>query len=113
MTYFLKIKPVGLGMMLATACYFCGSAGIGEEDGKTSGVSVKKTEPDSVAYSQIERLTEVMMHIKKNYVDEKTYEEIINGALHGIFARLTNTTISLSRTHIPICRMKQQALLAV
>lgn len=36
------------------------------------------------AYRQIERLTEVMLLIRKHYVEEKTYEDIMRGALRGM-----------------------------
>ena len=42
----------------------------------------------NAAYDKMELLTEAILFVKKNYVDEKTYEQIINGALHGMFQAL-------------------------
>ena len=41
-----------------------------------------------VAYDKIELMTEVIMHIRKHYVTEQTYEEIVYGALHGMLQRM-------------------------
>jgi len=40
------------------------------------------------AYDKMELLTEAILYVKKNYVEEKTYEQIINGALHGMLQAL-------------------------
>ncbi|MFC1497689.1 S41 family peptidase [Verrucomicrobiota bacterium] len=48
----------------------------------------EQVDSDSAAYDEMERLAEVMLHVKKYYVNEKSYEEIINGALHGILKGL-------------------------
>lgn len=40
------------------------------------------------AYDEIELLAEVMLHIRKNYLEEKSYEEIMAGALHGMLYAL-------------------------
>ena len=42
----------------------------------------------AAAYEEIRLLTEVLLHVRKLYVDEKTYEEIIRGALHGMLGEL-------------------------
>lgn len=44
-------------------------------------------EPD-LAYEEIERLTEVILLIRKHYVDEKTYEDIVYGTLQGMLQAL-------------------------
>jgi carboxyl-terminal processing protease len=45
---------------------------------------------DSVesAYQQMELLTEVLMQIRKHYVDERTYEQLLHGALDGLLRSL-------------------------
>lgn len=45
---------------------------------------------DSVesAYQQMELLTEVLMQIRKHYVDELTYEELLHGAIDGLLRSL-------------------------
>lgn len=40
------------------------------------------------AYDNIEMMTQVIMHIRKHYVDEKTYKDIAYGALHGMLRAL-------------------------
>jgi carboxyl-terminal processing protease len=49
--------------------------------------AVKSNEHES-AYDRMELLTETILYVKKNYVEEKTYEQIINGALHGMLQAL-------------------------
>jgi len=43
--------------------------------------------PES-AYENMELLTEALLNIKKSYVEEKTYEQIIYGAMHGMLYEL-------------------------
>jgi carboxyl-terminal processing protease len=57
-----------------------------EAPAKTNEVSVK-SDRDS-AYEQIEMLTEILMHIRKFYVEEKSYKDITAGALHGMLQSL-------------------------
>ncbi|TFH15840.1 MAG: S41 family peptidase [Lentisphaerales bacterium] len=47
-------------------------------------------EPDerTDAYTQMEKLAEVMLHIKKGYIEEKSYEAILGGALKGMLHSL-------------------------
>lgn len=45
-------------------------------------------ETNESVYAQIETLAEVMLHVRKFYVEEKSYAEIMNGALHGMLSRL-------------------------
>jgi len=40
------------------------------------------------AYTEIELLTEVILHIRKYYVEEKSYKDITYGALHGMLRSL-------------------------
>jgi len=57
-----------------------------EEDAKLEKQS-DKNDGDS-PYTQMEMLTEVMLHIRKHYVDDKTYEDITRGALDGMLHAL-------------------------
>ncbi|NQT92595.1 MAG: S41 family peptidase [Lentisphaerae bacterium] len=41
-----------------------------------------------VAYDQMERLAETILHVRKHYVEEKTYNEIVEGALNGMLRSL-------------------------
>lgn len=47
-----------------------------------------KTDERAKAYEQMEKLVEAMLHIKHNYVVEKDYSEIIDGAIHGMLRAL-------------------------
>lgn len=40
------------------------------------------------AYRKIELLTEILMQVKRNYVDELQYTNIVNGAIHGMLQAL-------------------------
>ena len=40
------------------------------------------------AYQKIELLTEILMQVKRNYVEEKMYTDIVNGAIHGMLQSL-------------------------
>lgn len=52
---------------------------------------VEKAKPADgrdAAYDEIELLAEAMLHIRKNYVTEKTYKELVHGALDGMLRSL-------------------------
>jgi carboxyl-terminal processing protease len=51
-------------------------------------IKLTPAEEHAQAYDEVELLTEVMLLIKKDYVDEKTYKQIMNGALHGMLQAL-------------------------
>lgn len=46
------------------------------------------TNEHEIAYDQMELLAEAMLHIKKFYITEKSYSNIVNGALHGMLSAL-------------------------
>jgi len=46
------------------------------------------TNDRDVIYEQVELLAEIAMHIKRYYVTEKSYKEIMAGALHGMLQNL-------------------------
>lgn len=50
--------------------------------------STNRTDSVEDAYQQMELLTEVLLQVKKNYVEERTYEELIHGALAGLLSSL-------------------------
>ncbi len=45
-------------------------------------------DPCEEAYDNIELMTQVIVHIRKLYVDEKSYKDIAYGALHGMLTAL-------------------------
>jgi len=56
-------------------------------DGQGTNAVSTKSERD-VAYEQIEMLTEIMLHVRRFYVQDKSYKEITAGALHGMLQSL-------------------------
>lgn len=72
--------PAGAGITNAAA---------GSEE---ATVDSARTLDDASAYPQIELLTEALLNVKKFYVDEKTYEEITLGAIHGMLESLDEHT---------------------
>jgi len=40
------------------------------------------------AYQKIELLTEILMQVKRNYVEDRKYSDIVNGAIHGMLQSL-------------------------
>lgn len=51
-------------------------------------VATHATDSAANAYQQMELLTEVLLQVRKNYVEERTYEELIHGALNGLLNSL-------------------------
>ncbi len=47
-----------------------------------------KTDSAASAYKQMELLTEVLLQVKKHYVEEHTYDELMQGALKGLLQSL-------------------------
>jgi carboxyl-terminal processing protease len=58
-----------------------GAEAVGEE----TGVELEGPE---AAYDNIEMLTEILLHVRDNYVEPKTITEITTGALHGMLREL-------------------------
>lgn len=67
---------------------------IAEEEG---GDQVEFGSEEDDAYPHLELLTEALMHIRKHYVDEKTYKEIVYGALHGMMSSLDSHSSFLEK----------------
>ncbi|MDA0577128.1 MAG: S41 family peptidase [Verrucomicrobia bacterium] len=65
-----------------------GSTDAGTGDSTATHVDDARAADDASAYPQIELLTEALLAIKKFYVDEKSYEEITLGAIHGMLESL-------------------------
>lgn len=61
--------------------------GSGVETQAETNVPAMKDDRDA-AYDQIEVLTEIMLHVRKFYVEEKSYKDITAGALHGMLQSL-------------------------
>jgi len=54
----------------------------------TADVKPVVTNASESAYDQFELLAEAMLHIKKFYVNDKSYDDIMNGAMHGMLSSL-------------------------
>ncbi|MFC1452350.1 S41 family peptidase [Verrucomicrobiota bacterium] len=59
-----------------------------EDVGVRTNETEQAEETRESAYDEIALLTEVLLHIRKYYVEEKTYKEITLGALHGMLQAL-------------------------
>ena len=80
--------------LLAAAWAACAPA-VAQEDPVVTGdetngveIDIAKEIDDASAYPHIELLTEALIHIRKHYVEEKSYKEITYGALHGMLGSL-------------------------
>ncbi len=67
-------------MCLVALCVVAAMPVMGNEPADTNGAEN--------AYQQMELLAEVMLQVKKHYVEERTYEELIHGALKGMLHAL-------------------------
>ena len=54
----------------------------------TNAAHVSEQSDRESAYEEIQLLTEAMLHVRKSYVKEKSYKEIVYGALHGMLQGL-------------------------
>lgn len=59
-----------------------------EEEVEAKVVDEAKEVDDESAYPHLELLTESLLHVRKHYVDEKTYKEITYGAIRGMLRSL-------------------------
>ena len=50
--------------------------------------SDEEVDEEAAAYERMELFTEALLHIKEHYVEERTFEEISSGALHGMLHAL-------------------------
>ena len=61
----------------------------GDNTGANADTNVPAMKDDrGAAYDQMELLTEIMVHVRKYYVEEKSYKDITAGALHGMLQSL-------------------------
>ncbi len=56
--------------------------------GSATASETNQINAEDDAYKQMELLAEVMLQVKKHYVEERTYEELIHGALKGMLQTL-------------------------
>jgi len=81
-------KCYGGDPCLKPLCFFMALNLIVVTSGRSAQTESTGGENRDAAYNKMELLTEAILHIKKNYVEEKTYEQIVNGALHGMLQAL-------------------------
>lgn len=81
--------PVMLFLMLAAAFLPGGiiKCTAGDDIG-TDAVKVSGAEDRDVLYRKMEVLAEILMQVRRNYVDIKEYDEIVDGAIHGMLQSL-------------------------
>ncbi len=70
--------PFFLSLALAALC--AGAAFAGEQEAQAGG--------DDLAYEKIKLFAETLLHVKRHYVEEKSYEEIVHGGLRGLLQSL-------------------------
>ena len=87
---FLWLAGIPRLMLLAVAAVASDPAAVDPASAPPVEAVVSTGQVDSVesAYQQMELLTEVLMQIRKHYVDELTYEELLHGALDGLLRSL-------------------------
>lgn len=61
---------------------------LAQETSGTPVVNAAGPEDRDAVYRKMEVLAEVLMQVKRNYVDEKEYGEIVDGAIHGMLQSL-------------------------
>jgi len=80
-------------------CYCMTTALVVATSGRSAQEENASNENRDAAYNKMELLTEAILHIKKNYVEEKTYEQIISWSqrLSRIYKRIqeANTAVSV------------------
>lgn len=54
--------------------------------GQETNTSSQATDP--AVFAQMELLADVLLQVRKNYVEEKTYEELLQGAIRGMLGEL-------------------------
>jgi len=87
----IKQSAVRMFLYAFLAAGFLASNGLCAEAGKNANKSTdKKAEKDNrdEAYKKMELLAEAILCVKRNYVEDKDYEQIVNGALHGMLQAL-------------------------
>jgi carboxyl-terminal processing protease len=78
-------QPFKLTVLAAAACILAAGC---QKTAMQQPVKPATGEDPSAAYLQMEKLTETLLQVKKNYVEEKEYAEIIEGALEGMLQAL-------------------------
>jgi carboxyl-terminal processing protease len=78
-------RSIWVGVALVLSCWRC----VADESGG-SALPVASNAPVAreSAVEQMEALAEAMLLVKRYYVQEKSYTDIVNGALHGMLANL-------------------------
>ena len=56
--------------------------------GRVTAEETNKTDSVASAYKQMEILTEMLLQVKKHYVEERSYDELMEGALKGLLQSL-------------------------
>ncbi len=85
----IKHKAVaGVWVFLLLGASNGGATERAEEMAAPEAAVVESTAEMASAYRQMELLTEVLLQVRQHYVEERTYEELIHGALKGLLGAL-------------------------
>jgi len=79
--------------LAAMGCWWAAPPAMSQEEAPSlepldTGAAAIELDDREAAYDNIELLAEIMLHIRRHYVEEKTYKEITYGALHGMLRTL-------------------------
>lgn len=85
-------------MLFLAGCLPAARPGLCEQAadaGKPDAAKKEVKDDRDAAYDKIELLTEALLHVKRQYVEEKTFDEIINGAINGMLQSLDPHSVFL------------------
>jgi carboxyl-terminal processing protease len=92
------IRSATLAAALALAVIPPGA--LAQRPGEVEPVPPSVTNEHELAYDQMEVLAEAMLYIRKHYITEKSYSNIVNGALHGMLTALDPYSAFLDREEL-------------
>jgi carboxyl-terminal processing protease len=92
------IRSATLAAALALAAIPSGA--LAQRPGETEPIPPSVTNEHELAYDQMEVMAEAMLYIKKYYITEKSYSNIVNGALHGMLSALDPYSAFLDREEL-------------
>jgi carboxyl-terminal processing protease len=84
----IALAGMGTCLVLFPVNAFCDDATNAPQAAVAEEVNKSGENDRDAAYSEVELLTEAMLQIRRNYVEEKTYKQIVRGALQGMLQAL-------------------------
>jgi len=84
----IAIAGTGMCLVLLPVNALCDDATNAPQAAAVEEINKSGENDRDAAYNEVELLTEAMLHIRKSYVEEKTYKQIVRGALQGMLQAL-------------------------